>query len=669
MILYICEKPAQARDIARNLKATERKDGYLEGNGYQVTWCVGHLLELAPPEYYKSDLRPWRIEKLPVIPDTWKMLITPRTKKQFNTIKKLLKNTQHVVVAGDPDRAGEAIIREILDYCHYQGKIERLWLSALDDVSIQKALNTLKSGDETIMLYEAEKSRAASDYLLGLNLTMAASALYGVNGVLSIGRVQTPTLRLVVDRDRSIENFIPKDYFILKTLFSSDQLTAFWTTWQVPENLQDESGHCLNKHAVENVAAKVDDEPGTIKSFKEKIKKQKSPLCFALSDLQKKASALFGYSAKQVLELAQSLYETHKATSYPRTDCGYLPVEQLEEVNQVFSALSQADHEIKTLVALCDVQFQSSVWNNKKITAHHSIIPTMNEQVDIGRMSQEELNVYDLIRRQYLAQFLGDYEYQQHQVEVACAGEIFTATGNTLIKPGWKQAFKRMANDEREEDEKKEDNRTIPTLSKGQAVENQETTVENKQTKPLARFTEGTLIDAMKTVGKFVEDEALKKILKDSSGIGTEATRANILETLFKRAYLQRKTKQVISTDKGRALIDLVPEAIKNPLLTAQWEERLEDIVKGHSDFNTFVAAQVTLLKEMLVQLQSEETKKQAAILQLQSNTHNGKVYLCPKCQSSLRQLKSKKGKYFWGCGKYPGCDFTTWEKNEKPSL
>jgi DNA topoisomerase III len=667
MILYICEKPAQARDIARNLKATNRQDGYLEGNGYQVTWCVGHLLELAPPEYYKPDVKPWRIEKLPVVPETWKMLITPRTKKQFNIIKQLLKNTQHVVVAGDPDRAGEAIIREILDYCHYQGKIERLWLSALDDVSIQKALNTLKSGDETITLYEAEKSRAASDYLLGLNLTMAASALYGVNGVLSIGRVQTPTLRLVVDRDRSIENFIPKDYFVLKTLFSSDQQTAFWTAWQVPEDLQDESGHCLNQHAVENVAAKVDDEPGTIKSFKESIKKQKAPVCFSLSDLQKKASALFGYSAKQVLELAQSLYETHKATSYPRTDCGYLPIEQFEEVNQVFSALSQADHEIKTLVALCDVQYRSSAWNNKKITAHHAIIPTLNEQVDIGRMSQEELNVYDLIRRQYLAQFLGDYEYQQRQVEIACAGEIFTATDNTPIKPGWKQAFKRMANNEKEE--KKEDNRAIPTLIEDQAVENQETTVENKQTKPLARFTEGTLIDAMKTVGKSVEDEALKKILKDSSGIGTEATRANILETLFKRAYLERKTKQVISTDKGRALIDLVPEAIKNPLLTAQWEQKLEDIVKGHSDFNTFVAAQVTLLKEMLVQLQSEDTKKQAAILQLQSNTHNGKVYLCPKCQSSLRRLKSKKGKYFWGCGKYPDCDFTTWEKVGKPLI
>jgi DNA topoisomerase III len=665
-ILYICEKPAQARDIARNLKATNRQGGYLEGNGYQVTWCVGHLLELAPPEYYKPDVRPWRIEKLPVIPDTWTMLITPRTKKQFNVIKQLLKNTQHVVVAGDPDRAGEAIVREILDYCCYQGKIERLWLSALDDASIQKALKTLKSGDETKSLYEAEKARAASDYLLGLNLTMAASALYGVNGVLSIGRVQTPTLRLVVDRDRNIENFKPKDYFVLKALFSSDPQASFWATWQVPEAFQDESGHCLDQQMVESVAAKVDDEPGTIKDFKETNKKQKAPLCFALSDLQKRASSMFGYSAKQVLELAQSLYETHKATSYPRTDCRYLPEEQFEEVNQVLSALEQSDHEMKALTSLCDTQYRSSVWNNKKITAHHGIIPTMNEQVDIGKMSPEELNVYDLIRRQYLAQFMGDYEYQQRQVEVQCAGETFTATGNTPMKLGWKQAFKAVVNHGKNESE---NDTVIPVLAKGQAVENQETTVDSKQTKPPARLTEGTLIDAMKTVGKLVEDETLKKILKDSSGIGTEATRANILETLFKRDYLQRKAKQVISTEKGRALIDLVPEAIKNPLLTAQWEQKLEGIVEGRGDFNTFVAAQATLLKAILAQLQSDDTKKQAAALQLQSNTHNGKVYLCPKCQSPLRRLKSKKGKYFWGCGKYPDCDFTTWEKNAKPSL
>ena len=666
-ILYICEKPAQARDIAKQLGANERHEGYLSGHGYQVSWCFGHLLELASPECYQPEIKPWRIETLPVIPKQWVLLISKNAKKQFNIIKQLLKQTQHVVIASDPDRSGEEIVREILEYCHYQGKIERLWLNALDEKSIKKALAQLKPGHETEKLYEAAKARSYSDWLLGMNATMAMSSLYGVNSVLSVGRVQTPTLKLVVDRDRVIENFKPQDYFVLKARFAFEKEAQFWTTWKAPESVLDESGYCLDKQVLESIAAKVDDEPGVVQHFKEAKKQQKAPVCFSLSALQKKSSSAFSYSAKQTLEIAQSLYETHKATTYPRTDSGYLPEEQLEEVSAVLSAVSKADHGIQDLVKACDPSFKSQVWNNKKVTAHHGIIPTLNEHVDIGKMSQEEFNLYDLIRRQYLAQFLGDYEYLQRQVEVLCAGETFTATGNTPIKAGWKQAFnKNITDDDQEETEVDE---YIPALSKGDSVENQETKVEAKQTKPPARFNEGTLIEAMKTVGKFVEDEALKKILKGSHGIGTEATRANILETLFKRDYLQRKSKQVISTEKGRALIDLVPDSMKNPALTAQWEQSLEKLVQGEGNFESFVASQAKLLHEMLAQLQADGKSKQASVLQLQSNSQNGKVYLCPKCQSPLRRLKSKKGKYFWGCSQYPGCDFTTWEKNGKPSL
>ena len=682
-ILYICEKPSQARDIARNLKADIKKDGYLEGNGYQVTWCVGHLLALAPPEYYRSDIKPWRIEKLPVIPEKWEMMITPKTKKQFDIIKQLLKKlkkTEHVVIATDADREGEMIAREVLEYCHYQGKIERLWLSALDDKSIQKALTQIKPGNETEKLYDAGMGRQRADWQVGMNMTMAASCLYGVNSVLSVGRVQTPTLKLVVDRDRIIENFKPQDYFVLKACFLTNPNTSFWTTWQASENgsksLLDENGHCLDQKTIASIAAKVEDEPGQVLKFQETEKTQKAPLCFSLSGLQKKASSLFGYSAKRVLEIAQALYETHKAITYPRTDSNYLPTEQFEAADQVLAALSKADHEIQSLIDLCNTHSKSSVWNDKKVTAHHAMIPTMNDRIDIGKMSQDELNVYDLIRHQYIAQFLGDYEYLQRQVEIVCAGETFIATSNTPIKSAWKQAFQWKDSNGRQDEEKEEGdepNNALPQLTKGQRVENQETKVESKQTKPPARFTEGTLIEAMKNVGKFVEDnfknETLKKILKDSNGIGTEATRANILETLFKRDYLQRKSKQVISTDKGRALIDIIPDIVKNPLLTAQWEQQLEQIAEGKGDLNTFVDSQTKLLKEMLAQLQDKSKIPTAAILHLQSETQNGKVYLCPKCQSPLRRLKSKKGKFFWGCVKYPDCDFTTWENNGKPKL
>ena len=665
MILTICEKPSQARDIARQLKASERKDGYLEGNGYQVTWCVGHLLELAPPEYYRPDIKPWRIEKLPVIPTEWKMLVSVKTKKQFNIIKQLLKNAKYVVIASDPDREGESIVREILDECNYFGKIERLWLNALDDASIQKALKNIRPGKDTENLYYAAQARSRSDFVIGMNLTMGASALYGVNSVLSIGRVQTPTLKMVVDRDRAIEAFKSQDYFVLKALFSGDEDKQVWATWKAPDSVLDTEGHCLDQQVVDSIAAKVDEEPGIVSHFKESKKTQKAPLCFSLSALQKKASSVFGYSAKQVLSLAQALYEKHKATTYPRTDCGYLPEDQFHEVSKVLEAIASADPTLKPLLAHCDDTFRSLVWNNKKITAHHAIIPTMNNRVDISALSEAEFNIYDLIRRQYLAQLMGDYEYLQRTVEIHCAGETFIATGNTPVTLAWKHAFnmKEPAADHEAE------NNTIPLLKTGQPVQIQETVVESKQTKPPARFTEGTLIEAMKTVGKWVEDDALKKTLKDNQGIGTEATRANIIELLFKRGYLQRQSKQVLSTDKGRALIDIAPDLVKNPVLTAEWEQQLEHIAEGKGQLDSFVHSQTALLKDMLAQLQSEGTPQEASRLQLQSETQNGKVYCCPICNAPLRRLKNKKEKYFWGCTQYPHCNFTTWEKNKKPSL
>jgi len=607
MKLFICEKPAQARDIARNLNASKKHDGYLEGNNCQVTWCVGHLLELAPPEYYRSDIKPWRLEKLPIIPEQWEYLVSEKTKKQFNVIKSLLKKTDHVVIATDPDREGQAIGEEVLKKCLFKGKIERLWLSALDDTSIQKALKNIRPNSEVTGLYESARSRSSADWLLGMNNTMALTVLYGAGNVLSVGRVQTPTLKLVVDRDLTIENFKPKDYFLLKILFSTDNQSSFWTTWKTSDALLDEVGHCLDKKSIENIFYKVNGKPGLIQNVKEIQKKQKAPLCFSLSALQKTASGLFGYSAKQILDIAQSLYETHKATTYPRTDCNYLPIEQFEEVKSVLKALSQIDSKISSLVTLCDLNFKSTVWNNEKITAHHAIIPTFNDKIDIYKMSHDEFNIYDLIRRQYIAQFLGDYEYLQKSVEVICESELFTAVGTTPIKLGWKQAFDRHPEDEDDETDVSE---VLPNLTEQMKLENQETKIDSKKTKPPARFTEGTLIEAMKTVGKLIKEDHLKKILKESSGIGTEATRANILETLFKRGYIERKNKQVFSTQKGRVLIDIVPEVMKNPILTAQWEAELEKIAIGKSNFTAFIQSQSALLQEMLSKLM--DSKKRA---------------------------------------------------------
>lgn len=607
MKLFICEKPAQARDIARNLNASKKYDGYLEGNHCQVTWCIGHLLELAPPEYYRSDIKPWRLEKLPIIPDQWEYLVSEKTKKQFNVIKSLLKKTDHVVIATDPDREGQAIGEEVLRKCLFKGKVERLWLSALDDSSIQKALKNIRPNSEVTGLYESARSRSSADWLLGMNNTMALTVLHGSGNVLSVGRVQTPTLKLVVDRDLAIENFKSKDYFLLKIHFSTDDQSGFWTNWKASDALLDEDGHCLDKESIEGVFSKVNGKSGVIQHVKEAQKRQKAPLCFSLSTLQKTASAFFGYSAKQVLDIAQSLYERHKATTYPRTDCNYLPIEQFEEVKKVLKTLSQIDSKIASLVMLCDLNFKSTVWNNEKITAHHAIIPTFNEKIDIHKMSQDEFNIYDLIRRQYIAQFLGDYKYLQKSVEVACENELFTTIGSTPIQLGWKQAFNRHPENEEDEIDVSE---VIPNLTEQMKLKNQETKIDSKKTKPPARFTEGTLIEAMKTVGKLVKEDDLKKILKESSGIGTEATRANILETLFKRGYIERRNKQVVSTQKGRLLINIVPGIMKNPILTAQWEAELEKIAIGKSSFTAFIQSQSALLQEMLSKL--IDSKKRA---------------------------------------------------------
>jgi len=510
---------------------------------------------------------------------------------------------------------------------------------------------------------------------------MAASSLYGVNSVLSIGRVQTPTLKLVVDRDEAIENFNPQDYFLLRGQFSNAQTQAdspnatqmFWATWQpsnqVAKRFFDENGHCLDRKLIESIAAKLEDEPAQVISCEEIKKTQKSPLCFSLSALQKQASSQWGYSAKRVLELAQRLYETHKAITYPRTDCGYLPIEQFDEAPQLLSTLANIDPAIKALVDVCEPQVKSSVWNDQKVTAHHAMIPTLNDKVMLDKMTPEERHIYDLIRDQYLAQFLGDYEYQQRRIELLCAGETFTVTGNTPLKLGWKQILETNSREETNTENPPENLEALPKFVKGQRVINQAITIECKQTKPKPRFSDGTLIEAMKNVGSSVQEKTLKDILKNSHGMGTEATRANIIETLCKRGYLIRQKKHLLSTQKGRALIALVPDKLKNPRLTAQWEQKLHQIAQGNGDVDAFLQAQAHELTGMLEELQSKSTIQKAATLQLQSETQNNKVYLCPKCQAPLRRLKNKKGRYFWGCTQYPKCDFTTWEKKGKPSL
>lgn len=658
MKLYICEKPSQGRDIAAVLGQTQKEDGYLQGNNFQVTWCLGHLLELAPPDEYCSNLKPWRLDVLPVIPASWKMHPKEKTKKQLNVIKKLLKNCNHVVIATDADREGDVIGREVLDYFNYQGRVERLWLAALDEASITKALSNVKPGTSTENLYQAGLGRQRADWLVGMNLTMATSSLFGKRGegVLSVGRVQTPTLKLVVDRDNQFENFEPKDYFELSAVFEGENglVTA---KLESPEDISDENGQVTQISEINDIADRITGAEAKVTQYESTIKYKSAPLCYSLSSLQKAASSQLGFGAKETLDLAQSLYETHKATSYPRTDCGYLPTSQMSEINDVLSSILLADPEINSILNKADPQFKSKVWNDKKITAHHAIIPTTNPNVSIERMSDKELKLYKLIRDAYMAQFLGNYSYLSQHASIECSRYHFKAKASTPKELGWREIIQNDSSEKKTDIDKQP---SLPDLSVGTTLQEKEHHVLSKKTKPLPRFNEGSLIDAMKSVAKYIDNPALKYVLKETAGIGTEATRANIIETLLNRNYIEKKGKQIISTTKGRDLISILPPNISSPETTAIWEQQLDLIASGEGDFDDFFEDQSDTLEGMLEQLEKLAKKKGKHI---ESSVHH-----CPECESNLIKRKGKKG-FWWGCSAYPKCKFTAFDDKDCPAI
>lgn len=653
--LVICEKPSQARDIAHILGATNRCDGYLEGNQYQVTWCLGHLLELAPPETYCVDLKPWRLDVLPIKPEQWQLMPKSATSKQLNVIKKLLKNIRHVIIATDADREGDLIGREVLDYCHYQGAIERLWLSALDEKSIRQALSDIKPDSFSRNLYSAGLGRQRADWLVGMNMTMATTVQFSRGtGVLSVGRVQSPTLKLIVDRDRSIEQFQSKDYYdVVIQVANNDKI--FTAQWVVPESVADEAGRCLNRLDAEKIQQQVLRNQVTVTHYAEQEKTQKPPLGLSLSQLQKLCSSQFGFSAKDTLTLAQSLYETHKATTYPRTDCQYLPTNQLADALTIVPLLAQLNSDYVRFTDKVDMTCVSPIWNDKKITAHHAIIPTSNAQVDVAKMNSDEKKLYDLICRYYLAQFLGNYRYFQKEVVLMCENDQFKTNSHTPQSLGWKLAIQGT-----KEEVDSESVQDIPRLTINTELSCDNADIMAKKTKPPARFTEGTLITAMKNIAHYLKDPSVKKILKDTAGIGTEATRANIIETLLGRGYIERKSKQLISTSKGRELIDLLPSLVTDPTMTAQWESLLDDVAHGKHTLDDFLNAQSKLLINMLDAI----AKQDAA----QSVIPIGEQYLCPACQHVLIKRQGKFG-VFWGCSYYPTCKENYKDNKGKPLL
>ena len=660
MRVFLCEKPAQARDIANAIGKPEVKAGFLQVGNTAFTWCVGHLYAQAEPEEYNPDYKRWNLDHLPIIPEVWRLKPRDRVRKQINAIRTLLGQAEEVIVATDPDREGEVIGREVLDELHYRGPVRRLLLNALDHASIRKGLDAVRDGGETVALYQAGLGRSRADWLVGMNLTRAWTLVgraRGEDGLTSVGRVQTPTLNLVVQRDLRIENFTASDYFTVEALCRHDHHGAFEASWKPgmaqQESCCDSEGRCVSRQEAERIAGQLKAATdATVTGSECRRKQMKAPLPFALSDLQQLGNRRWGYGAKQVLEIAQSLYEKHKAISYPRSDSGYLPEDQFAEAGDVIVALQKSlgASGCGHLFEGIDLAQKSRAWNDARVTAHHGIIPTL-QVVDAGKLDEAERNVHRVVAERYLMQFLPDHEYESVKLELDADGVKLEATGKKTLIAGWKAI----------EGEKPErEDPPVPHLEKGEAVAIDSTKVTDRQTKPPARYTEGTLIRAMTRVAAEVEDPGMRAILREHDGIGTEATRAEIIQTLKSRGFIEVRRKSLHSTPRGRELIAAIPKELKDPSTTAVMERMLSEVAEGKTSLAQFMARQQELVTEWV-----EDARNRMPSGRAQPNTPGGarvaqsnpKLGECPQCG---KPLMSRRGKFgvFVGCSGYPDCRY-----------
>lgn len=601
MRLFLCEKPSQGKDIARVLGAKRPGGGCYLGEDLIVTWCIGHLIEAAPPEGYDERYKRWSLEALPIIPNAWRVEVKSGSATQFKTVKKLLGGATEVVIATDADREGEMIARELLDFCCYRGPILRLWLSALNEASIRKALQALRPGEVTLPLYHAALARSRADWLIGMNLSRLFTLLgqrAGLRGVLSVGRVQTPTLQLIVRRDREIAAFVAVPYWtIVVTLTAHNQ--RFLAQWNAPKEAADEAGRCL-KSALAQVAADRLRRAGLaqVESVDTQRIAEPAPLPFDLSTLQQECSNRLGLGAQETLDLAQALYERHKATTYPRTDCRYLPQSMLAEAPAVLGALVATDLALAPLLNTIDRTRRSRAWDDAKLGAHHGIIPT-TEPVAISSMSEKELSVYQLIRAHYLAQFLASHEYDRTVAQLTCGTETLEAHGKRIRVIGWRSVVEATDSSDGEAADDLR-SQSLPPLQPGTTCARAGVQLKALKTRAPKPYTQGELIQAMKGVARFVSDPRLKQKLKDTAGLGTEATRAGIIQGLIRRGYLIQKGRALRAAEMAFLLVDSVPEAITDPGTTALWEQALERIAAGDLSLEAFLEKQSTWVRQLV---------------------------------------------------------------------
>ncbi|MDW7549818.1 DNA topoisomerase III [Pseudoalteromonas peptidolytica] len=616
MILYIAEKPSVGRAVADVLpKPHQKGDGFIKvANGDVITWCIGHLLEQADPEAYDPEYKKWRKEHLPIIPSEWKQRVKRETSKQFSTVKKLIKEADLLVNMGDPDRVGQILVDEVINYAGVskakREATKRCLVNDMNAAAIQKALKNLKPNKDFIPLATSALARARADWLYGINMTRLCTLLgqeSGYQGVLSIGRVQTPVLGLVVHRDQEIDNFVSKPFYeVLVTLKTNQgqQFVAKWKPSVACEPYMDDSGRVLVKKLAETVINKCTNQLGTVISVSKEQKKQYSPLPYSLSSLQIDAAKRFNMDAQKTLDVCQQLYERHKLITYPRSDCRYLPKGHFDERKDVTQAIAKTSQELSSVVTGCDLSTKSKAWNDSKVGAHHAIIPT-SRATPGAKLTLEELRIYELIARQYLMQFYPPFIYAVHQIDVEICGGQFIAREKSIIEQGWK-ALLGLDRNKAEEDEFSPSR--LPDLTKRDEVHCVEGKLDEKQTSPPKHFTDATLLAAMTGIARYVNDPEIKKVLRETDGLGTEATRAGIIELLFKRQFLTKQGKEIRATPIGKQLVQSLPERMVVPDMTAHWEAQLEAICEKKLRYQDFMSPLLNGLSLLLNEVDSQKT-------------------------------------------------------------
>lgn len=625
-ILVLAEKPSVGRELAKVLGCHQTGNGFITGPKYIVTWALGHLVTLADPEVYSDRYKTWNLDDLPMLPDRMQLVVIKETAKQYGIVKGLLNraDVDELVIATDSGREGELVARWILQKAGFRKPIKRLWISSQTEKAIKDGFNRLRPGKEYDHLYQSAECRAEADWLVGLNATRALTCKY--NAQLSAGRVQTPTLAMIVQRENEIRRFVPKDFWTVRA-----KVKGFTIHWQDKTNNQT---RIFDKKQAEDILSKIKGQTGEVSEVKKDAKEELPPLAYDLTELQRDANRRYNYSAKQTLNILQKLYETHKIVTYPRTDSRYITNDIVPTLTERLKSIAVGPYtEAARALLRGKLHITKRFVDDSKVTDHHAIIPT-EQYVNLGELSTEERNIFDLIVKRFIAVLNPAFIYEQTVIRVKVKDELFYAKGKVIRSKGWKAVYEGQAS--MEEDTEDEQDQSLPEIKKGEQLKIESVQLSNGKTKPPARYTEATLLTAMEHPGKFIEDEALRETLDKTSGLGTPATRADIIEKLFSSFYIEKRGKEIFPTSKGIQLVELAPEDLKSPELTAKWEQRLALISKGKANPKDFIQE----MKAYTVKLVSGVISSMAAY-----KHDNMTREKCPECGKYLLDVAGKKGR------------------------